>query len=105
MRYTRLGGERLHAVVGETDRLTVPEQREVARLKQRLAPLLKTLARADAALAAAGLGGHQVDAAPPGGFVDGVGAFDLAHLPAQLRGDLGAGLVTQAQKDPGAERL
>ncbi len=31
--------ERLHAVVGETDRLTVPEQGEVARLKQRLAPL------------------------------------------------------------------
>ena len=29
----------------------------------------------------------------------------FADLPAQLRGDLGAGLVAQAQKDPRAERL
>ena len=32
--------ERLHAVVRETDRLTVAKQGEVARLKVRLAPTL-----------------------------------------------------------------
>ncbi len=99
------GRERLHAVVRETDRLTVPEEGEVARLKERLAPLLERLARADAALAPAGLGGHEIDPARFRGFVDGVRAFDFRHLPAQLRGHLGAGLVAEAQKYPGAERL
>ena len=99
------GGQGLHPVVGETDRLTVAEEREVARLKHRLAVVGETLARPDAAAPAAGLGGQKIDPALPGGFVDGVGGFELADLPTELRADLGAGLVAQAQKDAGAERL
>ena len=48
---------------------------------------------------------RKFDPALPGGFVDGVGGFELTDLPTELRGDLGAGLVAQAQKDAGAERL
>ena len=75
------GREGLHAVVRETDRLTVTEEREVARLKHRLAVVRETLARPDAAAPAASLGGQKIDPALPRGFVDGVGGLELADLP------------------------
>ena len=39
------GRERLHPVVRETDGLTVAEEREVARLKQRLTVFVETFGR------------------------------------------------------------
>ena len=54
------GWQGLHAVVRETDHLTVAEEREVARLKHRLAVVGETLARPDAAAPAASLGGQEI---------------------------------------------
>ena len=62
--------------------------------------LVRQLACLQAKVNTAGLGGQRIDPALPRGFVDRVGGFELADLPTELRGDLGAGLVTQAQNNP-----
>ena len=46
--------KRLRPVIGQTDRLTVREQREVSRVKHGLALLPERLGRADAAAASPG---------------------------------------------------
>ncbi len=99
------GRERLRAVVGQTDRLVVGQQRELARREHGLPLLPERLARADRAAAPSGSPGQERELGPARGLGERVGGLCLQDAPAHLGRDPGRRLVAQGQEDPGAERL
>ena len=90
------GRERLRAVVGQTDRLVVGQQRELARREHGLPLLTERLARADRAAAPSGSPGQERELGPARGLGERVGGLRLHDAAAHLGRDPRRRLVAQA---------